>query len=188
PFDATVVNHQQLGLPGAAARLRGALVDGLTTIVPEPEASLGAGILLGVRTSIDPAVSVAFATAGLTHVVAISGWNIAIVWALVARLFDGMRRRAGGGILVEPITALAIGGYVVLVGSSPSVIRAALMAGALMLGRKAGSRAHAASALMLAALAMVLVAPSVLWDVGFQLSLLATAGLIAFGAPIERRL
>ncbi|TMB82410.1 MAG: DUF4131 domain-containing protein [Chloroflexi bacterium] len=187
-FDATVVNHQQLGLPGAAARLRGALVDGLNTIVPEPEASLGAGILLGVRTSIDPAVSAAFATAGLTHVVAISGWNIAIVGALIARLLGGMRRRAGGRMLVEPITALAIGGYVVLVGSSPSVIRAALMAGALMLGRLAGSRAHAASALMLAALAMVLVAPSVLWDVGFQLSLLATAGLIAFGAPIERRL
>ncbi|TMB50035.1 MAG: DUF4131 domain-containing protein [Chloroflexi bacterium] len=187
-FDATVVKHQELGLPDVAAGLRGTLVDGLNTIVPEPEASLGAGILLGVRTSIDPAVSAAFATAGLTHVVAISGWNIAIVGALVARLLDGLRRRAGGRIMVEPITALAIGGYVVLVGSSPSVIRAALMAGALMLGRQAGSRAHAASALMLAALAMLLVAPSVLWDVGFQLSLLATAGLIAFGAPIERRL
>src|SRR5207245_5379313 len=59
---------------------------------------------------------------------------------------------------------------------------------ALMVGRQAGSRAHAASALMLAAMAMMLVAPSVLWDVGFQLSLLATAGLIAFGAPIKQRL
>ena len=187
-FDATVVNHRALGLAAGAAHLRGLLVGGLNTIVPEPEASLGAGILLGVRSSIDPDVSAAFATAGLTHVVAISGWNIAIVGALVARLLDGLRRRVGGRLLVEPLTALAIGGYVVLVGSSPSVIRAALMAGALMLGRQAGSRAHAASALMLAALAMLLVAPSVLWDVGFQLSLLATAGLIAFGAPIERRL
>jgi len=187
-FNASVVEHQTGGLPGAAARVRATLVEGLNTIVPEPEASLGAGILLGVRTSIDPAVSAAFATAGLTHVVAISGWNIAIVGALVARLLEPMRRRAGGRLLVEPVTALAIGGYVVLVGSSPSVIRAALMAGALMLGRQAGSRAHAASALMLAALAMLLVAPAVLWDVGFQLSLLATAGLIAFGAAIERRL
>ena len=187
-FDATVVNHQALGLAAGAAHLRAVLVGGLDTMVPEPESSLGAGILLGVRSSIDPDVSAAFATAGLTHVMAISGWNIAIVGALVARLLDGLRRRVGGRLLVEPITALAIGGYVVLVGSSPSVIRAALMAGALMIGRQAGSRAHAASALMLAALAMLLVAPSVLWDVGFQLSLLATAGLIAFGAPIERRL
>ena len=57
-----------------------------------------------------------------------------------------------------------------------------------MIGRQAGSRAHGASALMLAALAMMLVAPSVVWDVGFQLSLLATAGLILFGAQVERRL
>jgi competence protein ComEC len=187
-FAATVTGHEAFGLAAGAARLRGTLVGGLNTIVPEPEASLGAGILLGVRSSIDPAVSASFATAGLTHVVAISGWNIAIVGALVARLLEGLRRRMGGRLLVEPLTAMAIGGYVVLVGSSPSVIRAALMAGALMIGRQAGSRSHAASALLLAALAMLLVAPSVLWDVGFQLSLLATAGLILFGAPIERRL
>jgi competence protein ComEC len=187
-FDATVVAHGALGLSAGAARLRGSLVGGLDTVIPEPEASLGAGILLGVRSSIDPAISAAFATAGLTHVVAISGWNIAIVAALMARMLEGLRRRVGGRLLVDPLMALAIGGYVVLVGSSPSVIRAALMAGALMVGRQAGSRAHAASALQLAALVMLLVAPSVLWDVGFQLSLLATAGLIAFGAAIERRL
>jgi competence protein ComEC len=184
-FDATVAAHE-VGLPASAARLRGSLLHGLDTVVPEPEASLGAGILLGVRSSIDPAISAAFATAGLTHVVAISGWNIAIVAALVARMLEGLRRRVGGRLLVEPLSALAIGGYVVLVGSSPSVIRAALMAGALMLGRQAGSRAHAASALLLAALVMLLMAPSVVWDVGFQLSLLATAGLIAFGTTFER--
>jgi len=187
-FKATVVTHAQAKLAAAAAHLRSILVDGLNTIVPEPEASLGAGILLGVRTSIDPGVSAAFSTAGLTHVVAISGWNIAIVVALVARMLDPLRRRAVGRLLVEPMTAAAVGGYVILVGSSPSVIRAALMAGALMLGRRAGSRAHAASALMLAAVGMLLVAPPVLWDVGFQLSLLATAGLIAFGAGIEQRM
>jgi len=176
------------GLPRLAAGWRATLLDGLNRIVPEPEAALGAGILLGVRTSIDPMVSDAFAVAGLTHVVAISGWNIAIVAALVARLVEGWRRRPGGRLAVPLLTAFAIGGYVVLVGASPSVVRAALMAGALFLGRQAGSRAHAASALMLAALVMALVAPSVLWDVGFQLSLLATAGLIAFTAGIGGRL
>jgi competence protein ComEC len=176
------------GLPRLIAGTRGTLLDGLNRVVPEPEAALGAGILLGVRTSIDPSVSDAFAVAGLTHVVAISGWNIAIVAALVARMVEGWRRRPGGRLAVPVLTMLAIGGYVVLVGASPSVVRAALMAGALLLGRQAGSRAHAASALMSAALAMALAAPSVLWDVGFQLSLLATAGLIAFGAGIESRI
>ena len=62
------------------------------------------------------------------------------------------------------------------------------MAGAMMVARFGGSRAHAMSALALAAVVMLLAAPSVLWDVGFQLSALATAGLILFGASIEARL
>ncbi|HEY6609453.1 MAG TPA: ComEC/Rec2 family competence protein, partial [Candidatus Limnocylindria bacterium] len=59
---------------------------------------------------------------------------------------------------------------------------------AMLVGRLGGSRAHAASALVMAALIMLVAAPPVLWDVGFQLSLLATAGLIWFGASVERRL
>ena len=66
------------------AGIRASAAGGLNAVVPEPEAALGAGILLGVRASIAPEINDAFATAGLTHVVAISGWNIAIVAALVA--------------------------------------------------------------------------------------------------------
>jgi competence protein ComEC len=170
------------------AATRAWLLDGLNAIVPEPEAALGAGILLGVRSSIAPEISDAFAVAGLTHVVAISGWNIAIIATLVGNLLGGARGRSGGRVLVPVTTGAAIGGYVLLVGASPSVVRAALMAGALVTGRIAGSRAHAASALMLAAEVMLLAAPPVLWDVGFQLSALATAGLIGFAAPIGARL
>ena len=176
---------------GPAAILSGsrsALLDGLNAIVPEPEAALGAGILLGVRASIAPEINDAFATAGLTHVVAISGWNIAIVAALVAAMARPLERRPGGRWTTALVAATVVGLYVVLTGASPSVVRAALMAGAMLVARLGGSRAHAASALGLAALIMLLVAPAVLWDVGFQLSLLATAGLIWFGAGVERRL
>jgi competence protein ComEC len=76
---------------------------------------------------------------------------------------------------------------VLLTGASPSVVRAALMAGGLVLARLGGSRAHAVSALLLAVLLMLIAAPPVLWDVGFQLSALATAGLIWFAAPVEAR-
>lgn len=177
------------GGPGAAfAAVRALLLGGLNDLVPEPEAALGGGILLGVRASIAPEITDAFATAGLTHVVAISGWNIAIVAALVMALVRPLERRPGGRWTTAMIAALAIGSYVVLTGASPSVVRAALMAGAMLVGRLAGSRAHATSALGLAALVMLLVTPSVLWDVGFQLSLLATAGLIWFGRSVEASL
>ena len=185
---AELVAHQLAPLPQLMAAARRGLLNGLQSLVPEPEAALAAGILLGVRSSISPEVSDAFATAGLTHVVAISGWNIAIVAALVAAAIRPLARRRGGRPLAVVLSALAVGTYVLLTGASPSVVRAALMAGALVLARLGGSRAHAISALMLAALLMLLVAPPVLWDVGFQLSALATAGLIWFGAGIEARL
>jgi competence protein ComEC len=176
------------GFGAALAAVRGTLLDGLNELVPEPEAALGAGILLGVRSSIAPEINDAFATAGLTHVVAISGWNIAIVAALVMALVRPLERTRGGKWTTALVAAATVGGYVLLTGASPSVVRAALMAGAMLVGRLGGSRAHATSALGLAALVMLLVAPSVLWDVGFQLSLLATAGLIWFGRGIEGRL
>jgi len=171
-----------------AAAARNWLLGGLNEMIPEPEAALGAGILLGVRSSIAPEVADAFAIAGLTHVVAISGWNIAIVAAIVGALLRPLEERRGGRWLAPAGAALTIAGYVVLTGASPSVVRAALMAGAMMVARFGGSRAHAASALCLAATVMLIAAPSVLWDVGFQLSALATGGLIIFGAAIEARL
>ncbi len=82
----------------------------------------------------------------------------------------------------------AVAAYVLLTGASPSVVRAALMAGALLVARLGGTRSHAMSALMLAALLMLAVSPAIAWDVGFQLSALATAGLIWFGAAFAARL
>ena len=184
----TVVGHEAHPLLDAAAGLRGALLTGLQRTVPEPAAALAAGIVLGVRGGIDPEIEDDFATAGLTHVVAISGWNIAIVTGCAVAALAPVRRRPGGRWLAPAVTVAAIGFYVVLTGGTPSVVRAALMATAMLVAQLGGSRAHAASALMLASAGMLLVAPSVLWDVGFQLSALATAGLIVAGEPIARRL
>src|SRR5439155_23071051 len=108
-----------------AAVARSWLLEGLNEMVPEPEASLGAGILLGVRSSIPPEIADAFAVAGLTHVVAISGWNIAIVAAIVASLPPPLEWRRGGRWLAPAAAGATIAGYVLLTGASPSVVRAA---------------------------------------------------------------
>ena len=183
-----VVGRETSPLQQILQPVRAALLDGLLRAVPEPEAALGAGILLGVRSGIAPEIGDAFAAAGLTHVVAISGWNIAIVAALVAGALRPLRGRRGSRWLIAALTAGTIGCYVMLTGASPSVVRAGLMAAAMLIAQLGGSRTHATSALMLAALVMLILAPPVLWDVGFQLSLLATAGLISLGARVERRL
>lgn len=184
--DATITPGS--GPVAVLGALRGVLRDGLNAIVPEPEAALGAGILLGIRSGIAPEIEDAFADAGLTHVVAISGWNIAIVAAVVAAVVAPLGRHGTGRWASVAIGVGAVAGYVVLTGAGPSVVRAALMAAAMLLVRLGGSRAHAASALCAAAGVMLLAGPAVLWDVGFQLSLLATGGLIWFGGGIEARL
>ncbi len=186
-FEVTVIGHRSDPLTDSFGSVRRWLLDGLVTTVPEPEASLGAGILLGVRAGIDPAVRDAFAVAGLSHVVAISGWNVAIVVVLIGALTRRLRRRAGPA-LPAAVAVLAVAGYVVLVGASPAVVRAALMAGALLASRLGGSTAHAGSALMAAVGTMLVISPAALWDVGFQLSALATGGLIVLGGTLEQRL
>jgi competence protein ComEC len=159
--------------------LRRGAAEALTRVLPEPEAGLAAGILIGLRDRVDRDLATAFTTAGVSHVVAISGWNIAIVAAAVAALAGrlGRRRRS-------LITVLAIVAYVAFAGASPSVVRAALMAGVVLLARETGRAGRAAAALGWAAVLLLVSDPKLIGDAGFQLSSLATAGLIAWATPI----
>jgi competence protein ComEC len=115
----------------------------------------------------------------VSHVVAISGWNIAIVAAAIASVAGrlGRRRRS-------VITIVAIVAYVAFAGASASVVRAAAMAGVVLLARESGRAGRAAAALGWAAALLLLSDPALIRDAGFQLSSLATAGLIAWATPI----
>ena len=159
--------------------LRDGAGDALRLALPEPEAGLAAGILIGLRERVDRDLAADFATAGASHVVAISGWNIAIVAGLVGAVMRGRQRRlvavvVGGTILV----------YVVAAGASPSVVRAAVMAGVVLAARESGRAGRAAAALGLAAAILLLADPAMIGDAGFRLSVMATAGLLAWASPL----
>ncbi len=151
----------------------------LARVLPAPQAGLAAGILIGLRDQVDRDVAAAFTAAGLTHIVAISGWNIAVVAGVLAALLrrTTRRRRSVG-------TLAAIAAYALAAGAGASVVRAAVMAGAVVGSRELGRPGTAASALGLAVVAMLLVDPTVIGDAGFQLSVAATAGLLAWGTPL----
>ena len=155
----------------------------LARVLPEPEAGLAAGILIGLRDRVDRELAADFTTAGVSHVVAISGWNIAIVAAAIAALGGtlGRRRRS-------VLTMLAIVAYVCFSGASPSVVRAAAMAGVVLLARESGRAGRAAAALGWAVVLLLLADPSLIADAGFQLSSLATGGLIAWATPLGGRI
>ena len=148
-------------------------------MLPEPEAGLAAGILIGLRDRVDRDLAAAFTTAGVSHVVAISGWNIAIVAAAIATVAGGLGRRRR-----SVVTVVAIVAYVCFAGASASVVRAAMMAGVVLLARESGRAGRAAAALGWAATLLLLSDPGLIGDAGFQLSSLATAGLIAWATPI----
>lgn len=157
--------------------------DALAAVLPEPEAGLAAGILVGLRDRVDRDLAADFTTAGVSHVVAISGWNIAIVGAVVAALARGLSRRRRA-----VLTLLAVVAYTAFAGASPSVLRAAVMAAVVLVARESGRAGTAAAALGWAAALLLLADPSMVGDAGFQLSTLATAGLLAWASPLQAAL
>ncbi len=167
-------------------RLRRGADDALARALPEPAAGLAAGILIGLRDRVDRDLAAAFTATGLSHVVAISGWNIAIVAGLVGSLLAGRARRTRSAAILVAIVC-----YTLLAGASPSVVRAAAMAGVALLARESGRPGTAAAALGWAVALLVLAVPANALDIGLQLSAAATAGLIAWSSPltaaIERR-
>jgi competence protein ComEC len=169
------------GGPGVLLeRLRRAAGGALAAAIPEPEAGLAAGIVVGLRDRVDRSLAADFTTVGASHIVAISGWNIAIVAASVAALAGSWARRRRA-----LLTAVAIVTYVVFAGASPSVVRAAAMAGVVLVARESGRAGRAAAALGWAAVILLLVDPALVADAGFQLSTLATAGILAWATPLN---
>jgi competence protein ComEC len=146
-----------------------------------------AGLLLGTAlgdTSLEPAsVDRAFTTAGLTHLTAVSGQNLAVV--LAAGLGVAVAFRAGRPTLAVLGTLLIVL-FAVLTRWEPSVLRASAMAVLALLGVATGRGPGGRRALCLAVALLLLSNPSLLWSLGFQLSVAATAGVLWLG-PIASR-
>ncbi|NJM05691.1 ComEC family competence protein [Candidatus Gracilibacteria bacterium] len=155
----------------------------LLRLLPEPQASLAVGILLGLQSSIPDEVYAAFSTTGTSHILVVSGWNFTIVAAVLAGLATRLKLGKGaafwGSLAVMWL-------YAFFVGASGAVLRAALMASLMVLARTSERRSEPWTLLAAACWAMCVIDPNTLWDLGFQLSALATASLFAFAQPTER--
>ncbi|HEY70576.1 MAG TPA: DUF4131 domain-containing protein [Anaerolineae bacterium] len=150
-------------------------------LFPDPEASLLAGILLGIESGIPQDVREEFNATGTTHIIAISGFNITIVAGFFVSLFGrwlGARR----GVLAAGMAILV---YTLFVGADAAVVRAAIMGGLALMARRLGRENDALTALAASAMVMTAVHPLILWDVGFQLSFAATLGLMLYGEPLH---
>jgi competence protein ComEC len=145
-------------------------------IYPDPEASLLAGILLGVEKGIPAPVRKAFDKTGTSHIIAISGFNMTIIAGLFAGSFGRILGPRKGALAA--VVGISI--YTVLVGANAAVVRSAIMGGLSIFARQVGRRQHGLNTLALTAAVMALFNPMILGDHGFQLSVAATLGLILY--------
>lgn len=166
------------------AQLREGFKQSLDGITPAAK-SLVSGLAIGVVDEMPVQLRANMQVTGLTHLTAVSGTNcvivIGLIWWLLSRSRLGRQQRLIGSLA-------ALFGYVLLVGQQPSVLRAALMLGAVMLGRYLGRGIQALDALAAAIVALLFCDPWLAIDLGFLLSVLATAGLVMLTGPIGERL
>ncbi len=171
-------------LKRAAIFVKQRFLDGLGRSLPEPQAGLGGGITAGAKRGLGTELNNDFKTVGLVHIVVLSGYNITVVMDAVQHVLAFLPRAFGfaGSASVAIFFALMTGG-------AASSVRASAMAIIAIIGRATGRIYIASRALGAVAFAMVLWNPFLLaFDPGFQLSALATLGLIWFTPLFAARL
>ncbi len=155
-------------------KLRARIVSAQARWLEEPTGNLLSAMTLG-RKAVDLPFEIrdSFIAAGLAHTLAASGFHVSLILALVLGCVKSQQARS------QAITgALALVVYVGLTGLQPSVVRAAVMGGGMLLGLATERKVNPLGGLMMAVMLILLVNPQWIWDVGFQLSVVATLGLI----------
>jgi len=147
----------------------------INKFLPEPQASLLSGVLLGIDKGLPDDFQEDLRTTGTIHVVVVSGYNIMLVGGLFLLLSGAIKRK-----YAVTLSIIAIIFYTLLTGAQPPTIRAAIMGTLAFSATILGRQNLPFYSLMLAGFLMLMIDPFTLNDIGFQLSFMATAGIILF--------
>lgn len=153
----------------------------LQRLYPAPESALISGILLGWDDALPADLQNAFRATGTSHIIAISGFNMAVLAGVFFSLFR--RLFSEWGALLAALIAMAL--YTLLVGAEAPVTRAALMSALALTAHAIRRSTGGLNALLFATAGMTLFNPFLPWDVGFQLSFSATLGLLLYASRLE---
>jgi competence protein ComEC len=153
----------------------------INELLPEPQASLVLGMLFGIRASMPEDFYEALITTGTIHMIALSGMNVSII---VWLLFEGLGRYFGKWTRIM-VTLGGIVGFVLLVGAGPTIVRASIMGTLGVLAALVGRKSIPLLSLVIASIVMIAFDTEVLGDISFQLSFLATFGIILFAKKRE---
>jgi len=165
-------------------RIKNKLEENIDRVIPQPEAALGSGIILGGSSRMSKNIQDDFSRTGMTHIVAVSGYNVTIIaeYLIWFFIFIGFWRKQAFWFAVAGIII-----FVAMTGFPSSAVRAGVMGTLLIWAMKNGRLANSWNAIIFAGAVMLLINPlSLRWDVGFQLSFLATIGIIALSPFWEK--
>ncbi len=154
----------------------------INRMLPEPHASLLAGLLTGSRRGIPEKLTEDFRMAGVTHIIAISGYNVTIILTLLSGFLFWVPLRKRFPFLVAAIVIFAI-----FVGGSASVVRASIMGVLGLLALQTGRQTTVRLSILWTAFFMLCWNPLYLWyDASFQLSFLAVFGIAELSKPLQK--
>ena len=164
--------------------LKEGLVGQIERYLPEPHSSLLAGLLVGAKSSMGSELLDDFRITGVIHIVVLSGFNVTIIAEAIMRVLAFL------GVVGSSIFgSLAILLFALMTGASATVVRASLMAFLVIIARVTGYQSEITRALFIAGFCMVLHNPMILlYDPSFQLSFLATLGLVTIVPWVEEKL
>jgi len=157
--------------------------DRILDALPEPQASLLVGILLGDESGLSDETRENFSRTGASHIIAISGFNMVILAQIMMTVLNQIIKRPSLAAALGVITIII---YTIFVGAGAAVLRAAAMSSVLIVAQSLQRRTYVPTSLAFTALLLSVLDPWVLWDVGFQLSFAAVIGMALFVGYGER--
>ena len=164
--------------------LKRVLISKMNKVIPSPESEYLGGLIFGVKESLGKELEEDFRRTGLIHVVVLSGYNVTIVANSIQKVFAFLPHYMGLSLGV-----ISIIGFALMTGGSATIVRASIMAILAIIGGATGRTYAITRALFLAGILMIIHNPKILiFDPSFQLSFLATLGLIHLSPILAQKL
>ncbi len=146
-----------------------------------------AALLIGYDDLLDATQRQEYSGAGVVHILCVSGLHVGVIFLLADNLFFFLRKRKKALWLRPLLIILVIWAFAMITGLAPSVMRASLMFSLITIGKSMMRKSHTYNTLAASAFILLLINPGVLYDLGFQLSYAAVAGIVTF-QPLIRQI
>ncbi len=154
--------------------------------IDKTELEILSALTLGYKRDLDPETKRVFSSSGASHVLAVSGLHVGIIFLMVNFIFGFLKKQKYGRLLFVLLAVSLLWIYALVTGLSPSVMRAAAMFSIVLTGININRKANIYNSLAASAFFLLLINPNNLFDIGFQLSYSAVFGIVYLQPRLEK--